>query len=249
MLKKNVLITGACGGIGKALCSEYKRGGYKVIASDIKSNDSADCDCDAFIPLDLSRMVSNEEYRLETLDKIFRLIEDDGLSVLINNAAVQILNPTEQITLEDWHTTLDINLVAPFILVQNLMPSLEKARGSVVNIASVHATNTKPGFITYATSKAALIGLTRSMAVDLGPRIRVNALAPAATSTPMLLAGFDGKPELFQQLSNMHPLGRIALPEEIAKVALFLSSPSATFITGAVIAVDGGISGRLHDPI
>lgn len=246
-MKKNVLITGACGGIGKALCQEYKKEGYRVIASDLRADDQVDCD--EFLSFDLSLIVRDQKYRTEILDKIFRLIEVDGLSALINNAAVQILNPTEQITLEDWHTTLDINLVAPFILVQNLMPSLEKARGSVVNIASVHATNTKPGFITYATSKAALIGLTRSMAVDLGPRIRVNALAPAATSTPMLLAGFDGKPELFQQLSNMHPLGRIALPEDIAKAALFLSSPSASFITGAVIAVDGGISGRLHDPI
>jgi NAD(P)-dependent dehydrogenase (short-subunit alcohol dehydrogenase family) len=246
-LKKNILITGACGGIGKALCQEYKKEGHRVIAADLKTDETVDCD--AFLPFDLSLMVRNEKYRTEILDKIFQLLEDDGLSALINNAAVQILNPTEQITVEDWHTTLDVNLIAPFILVQNLMPSLEKAQGNVLNISSVHATNTKPGFITYATSKTALVGLTRAMAVDLGPRVRVNALAPAATATPMLLAGFDGKFELFQQLSNMHPLGRIALPEEIAKVALFLTSPAAGFITGAVIAVDGGISGRLHDPI
>lgn len=244
---KNALITGAEGGIGRALCREYQKAGYRVIASDRNPNNGVECD--TFLQFDLSLFTRDNAYKEQTFQQIEEVCEGEGLSVLINNAAVQILNATENVTIDDWRTTLDTNLIAPFMLIQGLLKQLEQAKGNVLNIASVHATNTKPGFITYATSKTALVGLTRALAVDLGARIRVNALAPAATATPMLLAGFEGKPELFKQLSHMHPLGRIATPEEVARVALFLTSDAASFITGAVISVDGGISGRLHDPV
>jgi NAD(P)-dependent dehydrogenase (short-subunit alcohol dehydrogenase family) len=126
---------------------------------------------------------------------------------------------------------------------------LEKAKGSVVNIASIHAVATKPGFVCYATSKAALVGMTRALAVDLGPRVRINAINPAATATPMLLAGFEGKAKQFEELSKMHPLERIAQPWEVAKTAIYLASDDASFITGSVLHIDGGIGGRLHDPV
>jgi NAD(P)-dependent dehydrogenase (short-subunit alcohol dehydrogenase family) len=144
---------------------------------------------------------------------------------------------------------LNVNLVAPFLLVQALLQELENANGSVINIASIHAQVTKPEFVCYATSKTALVGLTRSMAVDLGGRVRINSICPAAVSTPMLMAGFEGKDDRFKELSRMHPLGRIGTPDEIAQVALFLASPAASFITGAAINVDGGIGSRLHDPV
>ena len=116
-------------------------------------------------------------------------------------------------------------------------------------MSSVHATATKPGFIAYATSKTALVGLTRSLAVDLGPRVRVNCILPAATDTPMLRAGFEGNPQGLAELGAMHPIGRIATPEEVAHVAVFLASKDAAVITGAAFAIDGGIGGRLHDPV
>ena len=94
----------------------------------------------------------------------------------MNNAAVQILAPADAITFDQWRETLDTNLLAPFLLTQALLPELERGRGSVVNVASIHANLTKPGFVAYATSKAALVGLTRSLAVDLGGRVRVNAV-------------------------------------------------------------------------
>ena len=93
-----------------------------------------------------------------------------------------------------------------------------------------------------------MVGLTRSMAVDLGPRIRVNAINPR-NSNPMLLAGFEGKEKEYAELSKMHPLERIAEPKEIAQAAVFLASQQSTFITGASLDIDGGISQRLHDPL
>jgi NAD(P)-dependent dehydrogenase (short-subunit alcohol dehydrogenase family) len=138
--------------------------------------------------------------------------------------------------------------VAPLHLAQALLSDLEAAVGSVVNIASIHAVATKPGFVCYATSKAALVGLTRAMAVDLGPRIRVNALLPAAVDTPMLRESFSGSETALGELGRMHPAGRIARPEEVARAAVFLASDQASFMTGAAVHVDGGIAGRLHDP-
>ena len=160
-----------------------------------------------------------------------------------------MLNRTADVRVSDWDETLETNLIAPFLLIQSLLPDLERARGSVVNIASVHATATKPGFVCYATSKAALVGMTRVLAVDLGPRVRINCISPAATATPMLMAGFADKPAQFLELGQMHPMERIAEPAEVAQTAIFLASEQASFITGACLSVDGGIAGRLHDPV
>jgi NAD(P)-dependent dehydrogenase (short-subunit alcohol dehydrogenase family) len=144
---------------------------------------------------------------------------------------------------------MKVNAIVPFMLTKSFLPELKQASGSVVNIGSVHAQATKPGFIAYTTSKAALHGLTRALAVDLGPGVRINTLAPAATATEMLKAGFEGNPVGYGALEKVHPAGRIAEPEEIARIALFLVSEDAEFITGATLFADGGILSRLHDPV
>lgn len=244
-MKKTVLITGANGGIGQALCRVFQEAQYHVIATDIGGKE---CSSDAYFPVDLKELCVKKESRESFFSQICSELGDSGLNALINNAALQKLGATEDIEYEDWRATLDINLIAPFTLTQGLLSDLKKASGSVVNIGSIHARLTKPEFVCYATSKAALAGLTQSLAVDLGSKIRVNAIQPAATGTSMLKAGFEGKPESFAELSQMHPIGRIAEPVEIARTALFLSSNEASFITGSILDVHGGIGSRLHDP-
>ena len=118
-----------------------------------------------------------------------------------------------------------------------------------MNVSSIHAFETKPHFVAYATSKGALLTLTRALAVELAPCVRVNAVIPSATDTGMLRAGFEGNPEGLAELGRYHPMGRIARPEEIAAVIAFLGSEAASFMTGSAISVDGGIGARLHDPI
>lgn len=245
-MSKSVLITGANGGIGQALCQTFKEAGYFVIATD---RVSGSCICDAFIKADMEALCTDSQFREVFFTEVRGYLQEQNLFALVNNAAVQILGKTEDIQVEDWQKTLNVNLVAPFVLIQGLLPELQNAGGSVVNIASIHATNTKPGFVCYATSKSALVGLTQAMTIDLGAKVRINVICPAATATPMLLAGFEGKEEEFQQLSKMHPLERIAQPEEVAQVALFLVSEQASFISGASLSVDGGIGVRLHDPV
>ena len=243
---KTALITGALGGIGQALCSEFQQAGYFVIGTDKREGK---CACDAFLHVDVRDLYTNTDIRAKVMADVRTIVGPHGLKVLVNNAATQVLNKTDDVKIEDWDATLETNLVAPFLLVQGLLSELEKAKGSVVNIASIHAVATKPGFVCYATSKAALVGMTRALAVDLGPRVRINAINPAATATPMLLAGFEGKPKQFEELSKMHPLERIAQPAEVAKTALFLASDDAAYITGSVLHIDGGIGSRLHDPV
>jgi NAD(P)-dependent dehydrogenase (short-subunit alcohol dehydrogenase family) len=243
---RTALVTGAAGGIGSALTRAFMEDEYRVIGLDRRADLVGECD--EYVQCDLRRCVEDRRYLVDRVAEVETLLGDDGLHVLVNNAAVQLLKPTEAIESDDWQQVLGVNVVAPFLLVQSFLKRLESAGGSVVNIASIHAHLTKPDFVLYATSKAALVGLTRTLSVDLGPRVRVNAIAPAATATPMLLEGFSHAPDLLEELGAMHPLGRIAQPHEIASVAVFLASAAASFVSGAIVAVDGGIGGRLHDP-
>lgn len=241
------VITGSAGSIGRALCREFKNAGYKVIGLDIK--DQIDVDADEWQQSDLIRLASDAEYRDELFAALRSAAGAAKIGVLCNNAAEQRLGRTESVTLEDWHVSLDVNLTAPFVLAQGLVKDLESARGSIINIASIHARLTKPGFVAYAATKSALVGLTRALAVDLGERVRVNAICPAAIESPMLREGFaDSGPGSLDSLRSCHPIGRIGRPDEVAALALWLASPQASFVSGACFNIDGAISSRLHDP-
>ena len=244
---KTVIVTGSEGGLGTALCAAFGDAGYRVVGVDLERRASVPT-CDAFVELDLAAACGDRDTLAAAAGRLRRAIGDGRLSALVNNAAKQILGRLADVTHEDWQQTLSTNLTAPLFLVQALAPDLERGRGSVINIGSVHAQATKPGFVSYATSKAALDGLTRALAVDLGPGIRVNAVRPAAIDTPMLRAGLAGGESSLAELAELHPAGRIARPEEIARAAVFLASDDAGFLTGATLDVDGGILSRLHDP-
>jgi NAD(P)-dependent dehydrogenase (short-subunit alcohol dehydrogenase family) len=247
-MKSAIIITGAAGGIGQALCREFAKAGYHVIASD-RTEEHALAEVASWVSIDLDRLCRESDYRQHMVGQLREAAGGYDITALINNAATQIVKFTESLTVEDWAVTLNVNLLAPFLLTQALLPDLEASVGSVVNISSIHATQTKPGFAAYATSKAALNGLTKSLAVELGSRVRINAICPAAIDTPMLIAGFAGHEAEFDELGRIHPVGRIGKPEEVAALALFLASDAARFMNGANITLDGGIGSRLRDPI
>ena len=248
MPKPSILITGALGGIGRALCEEFHAHGFAVIALDRREGEVP---CQHFVRADIAVLATDPAKREAFAAEIRSLLEkeDSLLKGLVNNAAVQILGGVDQLTIEAWQETLATNLLAPFFLVQALLPELEKARGAVVNISSIHEKLTKAGFVAYSTSKSALSGLTRAMAVDLGARVKVNAICPAAIKTPMLAAGFEGRQDAFNALSAAHPGGRIGTPEEVAHLARYLVAEAPSFLNGSCLGLDGGIAGKLHDPI
>jgi NAD(P)-dependent dehydrogenase (short-subunit alcohol dehydrogenase family) len=237
------VVTGSSGGIGQALCKAFRAKGYRVIGIDLVPSDTVD----VYLDIDLARLVE-AAYFAASMARILDALSRSPLRALVNNAALQITRPVTELTAEDWQSSLGVNVIAPFLLSRGLCDRLARDKGCIVNIGSVHARLTKPGFAAYSTSKAALEGLTRALAVELRSRVRVNVLAPGAVDTPMLRAGFAGNPDALAALGEAHPLGRIATPEEIARAACFLASDDAEFVTGAVLQVDGGVGARLHDP-
>lgn len=243
------IVTGAVGGIGQAVVEVFTAAGYKILALD-KVPQPEVFACHHYMQVDLAELVTCAEYADQVFDEMHRILSSNqlALSALINNAAIQSLASTVDITIEDWRTTLDVNLLAPFLLTQRLLGQLERANGCAINIGSVHARLTKPKFVTYATSKSALAGLTRAMAVDVGSKIRINAIEPAAVQTDMLLEGFDGKLKELGVLANCHPRGKLGTAQEVAKLALAIASGDIDFLHGCCVGLDGGISGRLHDP-
>lgn len=243
-----VVITGAAGGIGQELVKIFSSDGYRVIGIDCVQQPT-ELICTHYLHVDLEHTVNDEAYANNIFMQIRGLLGKDGLHALINNAALQILGGVDSLTRQDWQKTLNINLIATFIWVQGLLSELEMVNGAVVNISSIHAKLTKKNFVAYSTSKAALSGLTRALAVDVGDRIRINAIEPAAIDTKMLRAGFQNHSDSFEELIKCHPQKRIGRPSEVAHLALALTKPEMKFLHGECISVTGGIDLRLHDPI
>jgi gluconate 5-dehydrogenase len=242
-MKKRVLITGVSGGIGQGLAKEFRDAGYFVIGLDIINNQSLFCH--DFIQFDLNLFCMDEVYREEM--KAFLAKKIPALDILINNAAVQLLGSLEELKLDDWNKTMNVNLTAPLLLSQFFFPQLAASKGCIVNIASIHQQLTKKRFISYATSKSAIVGLTKALSVDMQGKVRINAISPAAIDTPMLHDGFNNDKEVVQKLNKLHPMQRIGKPSEVAKLALILVEEKLGFINGCIIQIDGGISNVLID--
>lgn len=239
-----VLITGAAGSIGGALVQAFEAGGWDVVSTDRQPLDRANhvigdiADCDGTPGAAGDLLIAR-----------LRQASQGRAKAIVHNAAHQVVKPSPQLAAADWAQTLAVNLLAPFWLTMAFREELAANQGSMLAISSIHDRLTKPGFVAYATSKAALSGMVRAMAVDIGSSVRCNAISPAAISTPMLRAGFAGHEAAFQQLLEHHPVGRIGLPEEVAAAALFICSDAARFMNGACVDLSGGISARLHDPV
>lgn len=242
-MKKNVFITGVLGGIGSSIAKVFRENGFYVYGVDMREDFHGRCD--RFIQFDIHQFVKDAAYRIKFTQVFDELIP--SLDVLINNAAVQRLDHLESIKLEDWQETINVNLTGPMLLSKLFLNRLERTRGCIINIASIHQQLTKPSFVSYATSKSALVGLTKAMAVDLEGRVRVNAISPAAIETEMLRAGFNHDESAIDELRKIHPVKRIGYPEDVAKLALFIASENHGFVHGANFLLDGGISSVLKD--
>lgn len=246
-MNKYVLITGSSGAIGQALMKNFKENGYIVCATDTVQKDNKHIDF--FIQQDLNILVNEKKIQADFFNKINKYLDENHLNVIINNAAYQHVSTQHPIETKEFQKSYNINVIAPYLITSNLANKIQPKFGSVINIGSIHAKLTKPGFTAYSTTKAALAALTKGLAIDYQDQFRINCIEPASVETPMLLDGFRNSPEKINNLKNFHPQKRISTPEEIAELALLISSEKIRFLHGATIDMSGGLAGRLHDPV
>ena len=168
-----------------------------------------------------------------------------GLDMVVDSAGIQRYGNLESTSEVGWDEVMEVNLKGAFRVGKASIGALKERRGSLTFVASVQSFGSQVGAVAYVASKHGLLGLTRACAMDYAPfGVRVNCVCPGTVDTPMLhwAASLDPHPErVMQTVNKMHPLGRIARPEEAAEVAVFLASPRASFVTGAAYVVDGGL--------
>ncbi|MDK1384013.1 SDR family oxidoreductase [Sinorhizobium sp. 8-89] len=246
---KVAIITGASSGIGRAAAVLFAREGAKLVVNARREHELAL----------LARQIADEggeaatlagDVRDEALNKALvdlAIRRFGGLDVAFNNAgALGAMGELPSLSVEDWRETLDTNLTSAFLAAKHQLPAMvARGGGSLVFTSSfVGHTAGFPGIAAYAASKAGLVGLTQSLAVEFGARgVRVNALLPGGTDTPSNHANLPGAaPETRGFIEGLHALKRMGRPEEIAEAALYLASDAASFVTGAALLVDGGAS-------
>jgi NAD(P)-dependent dehydrogenase (short-subunit alcohol dehydrogenase family) len=245
-MKRHILVTGSTGAIGCAISRKFKAAGWVVCGLDQVAGEAKAID--HFIEADLNEFVVDEQCKRSVISEIVSWLNEHTLDVLVNNAAYQYVTINHPMPAIELMKSYNINVIAPYLLITELSSMLTEHTASVVNIGSIHSRLTKPGFVSYATTKAALAALTRGLALDYEDRIRINCIEPASVETPMLLDGFKKFPEKKLELESYHPQKRISTPDEIAELVSLISSDGVRFLHGSCIDISGGIASRLHDP-
>jgi NAD(P)-dependent dehydrogenase (short-subunit alcohol dehydrogenase family) len=251
---KVAVVTGGGAGIGKATCELFAEEGAAVVIAERNAKSgraAAEWITRAggkalFVQTEVTDEASIGHMVAEAV-RVF-----GHINVLVNNAAIFVLRGIDA-TPEEWRQILDVNVMGPALVAKQVVPEIRKAGGgAVVNLASMSSFIAQPQFVTYNSTKAAITGMTRCMALDLvGDNIRVNAVAPGTVWTPIVqrLAGEKGI--LDRATADKHPdfgashmIQRLADPREIAYAILFLASDEASFITGEILMVDGGYTAK-----
>ena len=234
---KNILITGAASGIGFSQMMSYLANGANVFAIDQQVIDVQHERLTTY-QLDIS-------HHDALIDLLTAITEKASIDVLVNTAGIlDDYQPSLEINLENWQQVLDVNVTPMFITTNAVLPGMiVRGSGHIVNMASIAGFSAGGGGAAYTTSKHAIIGYTKQLAFDYAKKgIQVNAIAPGAINTPMNAADFAGDGAMAKQVAEQTPAKRWATPQEVADLTLFLTSPQADYINGAVVPIDGGWS-------
>lgn len=242
MSKKPIaLITGAAQGIGYACAEAIAEDGAQIVVSDIqqdKVKEAAEKLGNGALPLSCD--MGNPEEILAMFDQV----EADlgPVSILVNNAGINMPCDFLDVTLDDFNKVIDVNLTGTFVALQRAARTMvaQDIKGNVVNMTSINAQVAIPAIASYCASKGGVMQLTKAAALSLAPHgIRVNAVGPGSVDTAMM-AGVNNSPEAMARVMSRTPLQRVGTPREIGDVVAFLASEKASYITGETIYVDGG---------
>ena len=231
---KTVVITGAAGGMGSATATLFKSKGYQVLGTDREDITGVD--------FQVLGDVADEV----TWQKISTVIEQNKLEIssLINIAGRNYFDLITEAKKGEWLNMFEVNVVAMVMGIKHMTPFLRKAKAAtIVNMSSISAQIGTSGYAAYVATKGAVDSLTKALALELAPAIRINAVAPGWIETPFTVAGLNLSPDPVayrKEAEQMHALNRVGTPEDIAKVIYFLASEDSSFVTGSIVTADGG---------
>ena len=247
MEQKIAVVTGGAQGIGKKTTEDLIGAGYFVVAADCDAEAGSELRQDArfnshcvFIEADISREAD--------VEKIFAKVRElgDSLSLLVNNAGIGRGGKPDELPLDAWHRVIGVNLTGTFLCSRAAIPALRKAKGCIVNISSTRALMSEANTEAYSASKGGIVALTHSLAVSLGPDIRVNCISPGWIETCEYKKSSKRRsPNHSTQDKAQHPAGRVGTPADISSMVLYLASSAAGFITGQNFVIDGGMTRKM----
>jgi len=241
-----VVITGSASGIGRASAKEFAKEGAQVVVADINLAGAQETVKQIETAGGVALAVKTDVAVAESVQALVEqtLHSFGRIHVLFNNAAIQVNKTVEDTTVEEWNREIGINLGGVFLCSKLFMPHLRNTKGCIINMASVNGFFVEPMCAGYCATKGAIIALTKAMAIDHGKEgIRVNCICPGYIDAGLAWEYFEVQLNPAQARAaagKLHALGRIGQPEEVGRVAVFLASEDASFMTGAAVAVSGG---------
>jgi meso-butanediol dehydrogenase/(S,S)-butanediol dehydrogenase/diacetyl reductase len=248
------IITGSARGIGKAIAARFAAEGAVVAGVDIRGDLGEASALELVAEGGAVQFYRGDVSREGDVRTIARAVERDHgrVDILVNNAAVQKEATLVDVTVEDFHKVVDTNLLGAVLFCREVLPGMVARRsGSIINMSSLLGWVADPLLPVYGATKAALLGLTRAVAITYGPDgIRCNAICPGDVDTELNRVFFEAHPEpadFRARVEHEYPMRRIASPDEVARVAVFLASDDASFVSGTHVTVDGALLARVYD--
>lgn len=246
MKQKVVVVTGGAQGIGRGIVEKFLKEGWKVIIWEVDDEggheikEQLNSDDFAYLLCNVSHEAAVQSAVQKTISLFNRI------DVLVNNAAIANNKSVTELSLDEWQHVLDVNLNGPFLCSKYCAAELGKNKGSIINLCSTRAFQSEPNTEAYSASKGGVFALTHSLAMSLGPDVKVNSISPGWIDVSAVKkSSVASQEELTTEDHMQHPAGRVGKVEDIANMAYFLAQPENSFITGQNFVVDGGMSRKM----